>query len=312
MTYNVMILMATYNGANYIQEQLDSIIAQTFDNWYLIIRDDDSQDDTFEILEIYKEKYPNKILLLKNNNTTEHGAKYNFSYLLYFIKDYSFDFVMFSDQDDIWSKDKIESGLKLLIKHNLSEPMLYYSDLFIVDSSLNKIHDSFMKFRNIKENKSLNSYLVENSVTGCTVIFNKALFDILPEINADRIILHDWFLALVAILMGKIVFDSHSHIMYRQHNRNEVGAKNPYTLRNLKSKLFQKNYLFDELQQCAYIYETFNKFLEKKDLLTLKRFLSLPEKNLFMRIQIMLKYKFLKTGLIRNIVTIMNLKNINK
>ena len=101
------ILMATYNGEKYLVEQLDSIINQTYRNWNLLIRDDNSTDKTLEIIQNYHKK-DKRIKILKDNKGNL-GIVRNFEELL---KSSESEFIMFSDQDDIWVENKLDMYLK--------------------------------------------------------------------------------------------------------------------------------------------------------------------------------------------------------
>ena len=108
---SLAILMATYNGEEFIREQINSILNQTYKNWKLIIHDDGSTDNTVDIIKEYTKKYPNKIILIEDNIKC-NGAKENFSHLIKIAyKNFNFDYILFSDQDDIWLPNKIEVSL---------------------------------------------------------------------------------------------------------------------------------------------------------------------------------------------------------
>ena len=127
--------MATYNGEKYLREQIDSILKQTFKDWKLIIRDDGSKDKTIEILNEY-EKKDKRIKVLQDNKGNLGVAK-NFEELL---KNSSGEYVMFSDQDDYWMKNKIEKYIKVLEKldkENLKNPLLIHSNSYVCDKNLN-------------------------------------------------------------------------------------------------------------------------------------------------------------------------------
>ena len=111
MEYRVEILMATYNGEKYLSEQIGSIISQSYENWRLLIRDDNSKDNTVSIIEKY-EKEDNRIRLLRDRKGNLGFIK-NFEELLVQSQE---DFIMFCDQDDYWEKDKIKNYIEILQK----------------------------------------------------------------------------------------------------------------------------------------------------------------------------------------------------
>ena len=126
--------MATYNGEKYLAEQLDSIINQTYHNWNLLIRDDNSTDKTLEIIQNYHKK-DKRIKILKDDKGNL-GIVKNFEELL---KNSESEFIMFSDQDDYWLENKIEKYVAILNTSSediLKKPMLIHSNSFICDDNL--------------------------------------------------------------------------------------------------------------------------------------------------------------------------------
>lgn len=217
----VDILLATYNGEKYLIEQLDSILAQTHTNFRLIISDDCSTDGTRKILEEYKAKDNRIELFFQAKNL---GVIKNFEYLL---KKVESKYYMLSDQDDIWKKDKIEKSLDKLIN---SESDLVYSDLEVVDESLNVTYKSYWKLKGIyskiKKYNNFNALYLNNFITGCTLISKKEYIkDILPLPATSKFVLHDYWIALVVSQEGKISYIEEPLIKYRQHKNNKIGSK---------------------------------------------------------------------------------------
>ena len=134
------ILLATYNGEKFVKEQIESILNQTYENFNLIISDDASTDNTLNILEEYEKKDTRIKVFKKEKNK---GLIDNFEFLL---KNVTSDYFMFSDQDDIWKKDKIEKSINKLKEESLG---LVYTDLEIVDEKLNVIYPSYWKYKQI-------------------------------------------------------------------------------------------------------------------------------------------------------------------
>ncbi len=298
------ILMATYNGEKFINIQIDSILNQTYKEWKLIIRDDGSTDKTVEIIKEYEKNYPDKVKLICDEKTS-YGAKNNFFNL---IKYSTSDYIMFSDQDDYWLENKVESGIKKIKKYEkkyIDTPILIHGDLKIVDKNLNVINDSMFKIQKLygKKNK-FSDYLVQNNVTGCTMIINKRLLDLCNTIPSYAI-MHDWWLALVASAFGKVIFDSNPYIYYRQHDNNVEGAKDitrfnyiigkVLNYKSIKSSLTQTNEQAKEFKKVF-----FNK-LEKSNQIMLNEFISLQNKSKIKKIKTIIKFKFYKSGFIRNI-----------
>lgn len=219
------ILLATYNGSKYINEQIDSLLSQTFQEWTLIVHDDGSKDDTVQILNDYHKKYPNKIRVI-DDGIQCGGAKENFSHLMSYS---SAPYIMFCDQDDIWLPNKIEITYNEMVSveiRNPKVPILIHSDLKVVDENLNVISDSMFDYQKLPKNiGSINQILVQNNITGCTVMINREALSVslpIPKVA----IMHDWWIGCnVLKAKGIIGLISEPLILYRQHTNNTLGSK---------------------------------------------------------------------------------------
>jgi len=222
-----LIIMSSYNGAAFIAEQLQSIIDQEYKQWTLLLRDDGSTDDTLSMFqEISKQDSRLKLL---TDNKARLGAAQSFHALMRAAAESSSNYIVFSDQDDVWFPDKLSKQIALMKNLEIEcagMPILIHSDMEVVDADLNQMAPSFMSYQGIhhEDDDSLRVLLVQNYVTGCTVVVNRRLLDVaLPM--PDSALMHDWWLALVAAASGKIGFVDESLIQYRQHGSNTVGAK---------------------------------------------------------------------------------------
>lgn len=215
------ILMATYNGEKYLSEQIDSILDQTFQDWRLVIHDDGSRDETVRIINAYVEKYPNKIVHIDDGIRTG-GAKNNFFHLMKFVQA---EYIMFSDQDDVWEKEKVEITYSEMKKNEINDvPCLVFTDLKVVDFDLNLISNSLKSYQKLQMPKNLEDSLLRNCVTGCTMMINSALYQSMTY--PRDALMHDWWCMIeVFKSKGKLVFVEKSPILYRQHADNEVGAR---------------------------------------------------------------------------------------
>lgn len=215
------ILLATYNGGKYLEEQLDSILNQTYNNFRLLISDDCSSDNTKEILKKYAKKDDRIQLFFQEKNL---GVIKNFEFLLKNVKN---DFYMFSDQDDIWKKEKIEKSLNKLIE---TDSELVYTDLEVVDEKLEVKYPSYWKlkgiYNKIKKYNNFKSLYLNNFITGCTIIAkSKQIKDVLPLPNTSKYVLHDYWIPLILSQKGKIAYIEEPLIKYRQHKNNKIGSK---------------------------------------------------------------------------------------
>ena len=227
MSATIQILMATYNGERFVETQLESILAQTFTNFELLVSDDCSTDATRDILQRFASA--DERVRLVDSGRRFGGARDNFLWLL---AQATAPYVAFCDQDDLWLPDKVELGLKTL--HELEgtwgkgAPLLVFSDVAVAAEDLSIIDPSFLSYSGLNPKHSgLARLLVQNLAPGCTVITNRALYhDVLriPE-DVSPVIMHDWWLMLAASALGHIGFVDKPTMLYRQHAHNSVGAE---------------------------------------------------------------------------------------
>jgi len=222
---NITICLSTYNGAKHIEQQLDSILNQTYSDWLLKIRDDGSVDGTFEILQNYAQNYGDKIQII-GNGKENIGVAQSFAKL---IESCSTDYIMLCDQDDVWFNDKVERSFnaikKLETKTAQQKPLLVFADAKVVDENLNVLDNSFWKTQKITPEicSDYKKLLALNVVTGCTVIFNRFLTPyILPMPNFLSV--HDGWIAVNAAYYGKLDYIQDPTMLYRQHSTNVFGA----------------------------------------------------------------------------------------
>lgn len=220
----VEILLATYNGEKYLKQQLNSLENQTYKNWRIIARDDGSDDKTLTILEEFKKNNPGKIKIYENKTST-HGPMNNFCKLMSLSRA---DYVAFCDQDDVWLPTKLEKTLNLMkkLEKNFGVlPILVHTDLMIADKNLNVMFKSMIRTQklNYSSTKSIKQIIVQNCVTGCTMMANRNLIKVCGSIPSGAV-MHDWWLAIVACAFGKLEFLDESTIYYRQHGANTVGV----------------------------------------------------------------------------------------
>ncbi len=240
MNKTVAILMATYNGEHFLKEQLDSILEQTFTNWILIIHDDGSTDSTVKIIEEYAKKYPDKIVFWDDGITYRDATK-NFGHLVEIAREkFQFDYVAFSEQDDVWFPDKLKKSIQKLKEleniHGTDTPLLIYTDLLIVDERLNPI-SSMWKYQKVNPEKNkLTNLLLGNIVTGCTILMNKKTLEAGAPIP-EQFPFHDWWYALVVSAIGVMDFLPYPTAYYRRHGKN-VTTLPEHKKRNIREKLY--------------------------------------------------------------------------
>ena len=216
----VNILMSTYNGQEFIAQQIQSIQKQTFENWNLLIRDDGSSDETPKIIADVA-KSDARIRFINADKRENFGVIKNFYTLLKYEKA---DYYFFSDQDDVWQPQKLELTLASVEKENNQIPLMVYTDLTVVDRDLQVLHDSMIKTQSHHANTSLLEELTENTVTGGTMMVNHCLAKQWKQCY-DDLIMHDWYLALLAASLGKLIYLDETTELYRQHESNVLGAR---------------------------------------------------------------------------------------
>jgi glycosyltransferase involved in cell wall biosynthesis len=224
----IEILLATYQGEQFLAEQIESILGQSYSEWILLIHDDGSSDGTIEIAKKYALAHPSKINIIQDGVRTG-GAKKNFSHLL---SKSSADYVMFCDQDDVWMPTKIEISFAELTKAEQEfggeTPIGVFSDYRIVDSRLNTISESGWKSQQNGAEFSVDIRMlaVRNCITGCTMMVNRAALSVALPIP-DIAVMHDWWLGLSILKFnGALVPIDEPLLLYRQHSSNVVGSKN--------------------------------------------------------------------------------------
>ena len=303
------IILATYNGRRFLKEQIDSILNQTVKDFTLLIRDDDSTDGTNELLDIYASMYPDRIKLIRDDKKAG-SAKQNFFLLM---KECDADYIMFADQDDVWEKDKVEKALacmkKTEKKYGKKIPILCHGDLEVVNSELKTINGSMGKMQKLNyHRRKLRDYLVQNNITGCTMIINKKLNRLCREMPEEAI-MHDWWLGLIASAFGKVRYIGEAGIKYRQHEKNAEGAKNLKSPFYLLKKFFSGSEVRASLEKTYRQAEKFHELFsgENKPALSLEdeemvlMYCKMAKGNKLKKLLTIAEYRFTKSGFAREL-----------
>lgn len=297
------ILLATFNSERFLVEQLDSILAQTDRDWRLLIRDGGSTDGTAAILEEYRRREPERIVLLPGERAT---ARENFAALLAASRA---ERVMFCDHDDCWFPDKIGHSRAAFEKRaaELPEgtPLLLFSDLQIVNERLEKVADSFFLHEHIDPHRlELRELLLQNAASGCTMLFNRPLRELALPIPAEAF-MHDHWLMLTAACFGEIELLPEPTLSYRQHGDNVFGASG-YGFSYFRRKLLLgvdevRARLFLLCRQGESFLARFRERLSPEELRLLEDFARLPRAGFFERRLILLRHGIFKSGFLRNL-----------
>ncbi len=274
-------------------------MSQTFSDFCVIICDDGSTDGSRDILKGYAAKFPQKIKLFFNEKNI--GVKNNFFRLL---KLSSAEYIMFCDQDDVWDSDKIAKTLDFFKQNEYGGPLLVHTDMRVADENDGIISDSFNKMQGIDPYKnSLNILLVQNTVTGCTVMINRALADIIKRPACKT--LHDWWIALAAAVFGKIAYLPKATMSYRRHSRNIRGARNMSSPKYILSRALNKGDARDMLRlgyaQSGEFAKIYSDLMDSDTYNMTNDYGNCLEYGKIKRLVTVFKYKILKQGAVRRI-----------
>lgn len=265
---SVLVLLSSYCGIEYIEEQLDSIYFQNGVKVGVLIRDDGSKDNTLELLEAYKTKHKEFILeIIQGDNI---GSTASFSALIKYAYDkyaYSYDYFSFADQDDYWEINKLYEAIMKMEGLDDNEANTYCSNTKIVDSKLRNIEG----IRHKKVEISKARALARNIATGCTMVFNRRALELYATRCPQYIKIHDHALFLICSFLGSVIFDEKSYILYRQHGNNQIGGTDSLSNRN-KDRLKHKGNLSQHyLERTAQSFlNAFEEFLSKEDIALIK------------------------------------------
>ncbi len=226
----MLILLSTYNGERYLPEMLDSLLEQTYQEWRLIVRDDESTDNTLAILKAFAEKHPQKVAEIISDGQNLGPTRSFESLMTYAARNYPNEhYFMFADQDDIWLPLKIQHAYETITtaeKQSSDKPILVCTDLTVVDKELKVLNNSFAKFTGIRNDLLCKNQLIacSNYVTGCTTMFNRLALTCSCHFSPYAL-MHDHWTALKVIAnKGVIIYLEQADILYRQHGTNALGA----------------------------------------------------------------------------------------
>ena len=211
----VCILLSTYNGEKYLEEQLESLVRQEGVEIRILVRDDGSKDATCDILNKWQDK--GALTWYTGSNL---GFALSFMDLLRNAPEA--DYYAFCDQDDIWLPDKMKVAIKKLSQLP-DGPNLYCSNLCVYrDGEIRSLIRA--KFPRI----DVHSCLITNCAVGCTSVFNGQLRDMVLRHFPTKLYAHDWWMFQTAVLFGSVYYDLIPHILYRQHGNNQIGARSTF------------------------------------------------------------------------------------
>lgn len=304
MRQPVTILVATFNNARFLEELLDSLVRQTYRELDIIVRDDGSSDTTRDIINRYCD-IDRRIKTIDVKRETQ-GSKNNFFTLLLSTDG---EYTMFCDADDVWHTDKVEKTLALMKNTEKSLgndiPILVHTDLAVTDESLNIISNSLFKYEKLSPKRcSFKNLLVQNNVTGCSVMINRPLKQMVRQIPKDAV-MHDWWLALTAAAFGRIEVLYEPTLMYRQHQHNQIGASDARDSKSMLRKLRRTDVMRTIYRsmyaQAACFAETFNDRLSNDIYACAKKYAEMSDLSKARKIFRIIGRGYYKNTFIRNI-----------
>ena len=213
------------------------------------------------------------------------------------------DYILLSDQDDVWIPEKAERLLERirgLEGENGGVPALVFSDMEVVDESLNRISPSFFSYAHCDPDRlTLSEILAENPVTGGALMMNRPLLELARRVP-EACCMHDWWIALAAVCFGRIACVREALYFYRQHGDNSLGARRTGSLEDLAGRpgrqaQVEENYrrMFD---QAAALLNMYGDRLTKEQRAVVKAWLAVPDQAPFARLRTIRRYHFYKSS----------------
>ncbi len=215
----VSVLLALYNGARFLEEQLDSIAHQSHENWSLLIRDDGSRDRGVEVAHRFAARVRRDVRIFGGAHL---GFARNFMTLLE-EADPDTDYAAFCDQDDVWAPDKLSRAVSHLAGLPVSVPAFYCGRTILTDAALTPIGTA----PHFKRPTGFKNALVQNIAGGNTMVFNRAALNLLRLAAGYKgdVPAHDWWAyQVVAGAGGIVIYDKEPMVRYRQHDQNLIGS----------------------------------------------------------------------------------------
>lgn len=291
---SIAILMSTYNGESYLSEQLQSIVRQSSCDWELFIRDDGSTDNTLSIINEFQRK--DGRIHFVDDDLIHLGPSESFLSLILSV---NADYYILCDQDDVWYPQKIEILYSEISRLDKKVPLLIYSGIQTINKE-NQHVKSIIEKSVGSLSKPIERFFW-NDMPGCTVMFNELLRNKLDTSDKDSIVMHDWWLAIIAQTFGQIKFIPKKLIYYRLHDSNSVGSAPNFIERLAKGHLLERagQRINLQMKQSKYFLEKYGKEdVPKKT----KRFLidisRIESMNISQRMKFLMVYRPKRKGIV--------------
>lgn len=304
MAPSIDIVLAAFNGERFITEQIESIIAQSCQDWRLTIRDDASADRTPDICRAYAKRLPQQIACV-DDALGNLGCIGNFGRLL---EGATAPYLMFCDQDDVWLPHKVamqfERIRELEGKFGSDCPIASYTNARLVAEDLSPVAGSLLDYINRRHpaQNELPRLCMAGPCYGCTLIFNRALLNFFRGFP-EGALSHDWWIGMIASAFGVLDFLDETPLLHRRHASNlsvtKKSSLNRY-IRGFQSVSRQRFYLFRVFRQSAAFYNEYRPRMSFKQQAFFQAACRIPESNWLSRRWLVLRHGFLKTGFVKN------------
>jgi glycosyltransferase involved in cell wall biosynthesis len=300
------VILAVWNGQNYLPAMLDSLLSQTTSDFNVLVRDDGSTDGSLEILENYKPKFDGRLSVIAGKPTGSATA--NFAILM---RETKANYVLFADQDDVWKPEKVKLTLRSLkdaeAKYGKSTPIYFATDIAVVNKDLEMISPSYWKWKRLKPSMmgKLSQSLICVPIQGMASGINRALLDLSNPV-AEKAISHDWWAQLIAAAMGKVICDPTVTALYRVHGGNasvpkEVGLV-PYLKLGLDASFLRRG-LGRRIEQANALADALTGRMPPDKLKIIRKFTRLQSQGFVQRRLTLVGGNYLYHDLVRNVAT---------
>lgn len=279
----ISVVLSSFNGAQFIEEQINSIIEQTIKPDEIIVCDDGSSDDTIDILKKFEASNQIKLVLNKSNM----GILANFKLGASLANPNNY--IAFSDQDDIWLSNKLASNFEAMMKledTHSAKPCLVYSDLIFINEKGVTLNHSFYNLMGLdKFEHCFETALFGSLLLGCTILINPPMRNEFLSTPDSKNFYHDAWLSLLGFSIGKIKFINTPQVEYRLHDNNvslqKFTKRNRFlnVLNHIKKIILNSSYLDNELALAKAFKHKYQAQLNPDHQLILNSFLSLDNKH---------------------------------
>lgn len=281
------ILMATYNGAKYIRQQILSIIAQTHNDWRLFVHDDGSTDETVSIIRSFASK--DHRVFYCDDGITKLGPGYNFMHLLQYVES---PFICFCDQDDVWFDCKLEILLAAIASKDNTKPQVVYSNAYdwypLRGNLIGRVSTPFYCY------KAKDAFFINGGIQGCASIFNMEMRNLIHR-KHSYVAMHDQVLMFAGIISNGIEYIKEPLFLYRQHEVNftphqaqSFMERIKLTIRNYRIPVVSPKYY----QGISSLLQTYATIMNQNDKKLFEVYLTLPKLGIFYRFYLILKYRY--------------------